>query len=155
MPKHTLERGETSGPRIVGSGLRLLVGALGLCLWLPLHAQQEAASAGLHYDSQPQGPVPIPPSERNLQTAIAQPWFKVSDQPMVLEGPCFDRAGNLVFSDVYGGRVLRVTPDKHLSMVFRKEGLGPGRSGHPQGWTHLYRRHSRPTRVWLNRGHKP
>ena len=45
---------------------------------------------------------------------------------MVLEGPCFDRAGDLLFSDVYEGRVLRLTPDKHLSTVFSKEGLGPG-----------------------------
>ena len=45
---------------------------------------------------------------------------------MVLEGPCFDRNGNLLFSDVYEGRVLRLTPDKHLSVVFTKNKLGPG-----------------------------
>ena len=126
MPQHTLKPGEAAGRRIVGCESRLLVGALVLSLCLTASAQQETASAGLHYDSQTQGPVPIPPSERNLQTAIAQPWFKVSDQPMVLEGPCFDRAGNLIFSDVYEGRVLRLTPDKHLTTVFSKEGLGPG-----------------------------
>ena len=41
---------------------------------------------GRPLDSKTRGPVPIPPSERNLQTAIAEPWFKVSDQPMVPEG---------------------------------------------------------------------
>jgi lactonase len=80
----------------------------------------------LVYDAQTRGPVPIPPSDRDLQTVIAEQWFKVSDQPMVLEGPCFDRNGNLLFSDVYEGRVLRLTPDKHLSVVFTKNKLGPG-----------------------------
>src|SRR5947209_3851380 len=106
-------------------GARLLICAVGLSLCLPSGAEQGGYSKGLQYDSQTRGPVPIPPSERNLQTAVAQPWFKVSEKPMVLEGPSFDRAGNLLFSDVYGGRVLRLTPDKKLSTVFSKEGLGP------------------------------
>src|SRR4051794_12272623 len=107
-------------------GAWLVVCAVGLSLRLPSGAQQGAYSKGLHYDSQTRGPVPIPPSERNLQTAVATLWFKVSKTPMVLEGPSFDRAGNLLVSDVYEGRVLRITPDKKLSMVFSKEGLGPG-----------------------------
>src|SRR4051794_36482358 len=126
MPRHTSKPGGAVGRRIVGYESRILVCAFVLSLCLTASGQQKPLSAELHYDSQTQGPVPIPPSERNLQTAVAQPWFKVSDKPMVLEGPCFDRAGNLIFSDVYEGRVLRLTPDKHLSAVFSKNGLGPG-----------------------------
>ena len=89
-------------------------------------AAQKAIVPTLLYDQRTRGPVPIPPSERNLQTVVAEFWFKVSDRPMVLEGPCFDRNGNLLFSDVYAGRVLRLTPDKHLSVVFTKNKLGLG-----------------------------
>jgi lactonase len=99
----------------------LLCSLLAVCA-----AAQKANVPTLLYDEQTRGPVPIPPSERNLQTVIAEPWYKVSDRPMVLEGPCFDRNGNLLFSDVYEGRILRLTPDKHLSVVFTKNKLGPG-----------------------------
>jgi lactonase len=58
-----------------------------------------------------------------LQTVIAEPWFKVTEQRMVLEGPCIDRNGNLLFSEASGGRVLRLTPDRSLSTVFSKSNL--------------------------------
>ena len=64
-------------------------------------------------------PVPIPPSERSLQTVIAEPWFKVSHELMVLEGPCFERNGNLLCTDVYGAQVFRLTSDKRLSRSTR------------------------------------
>src|SRR3954471_10142288 len=90
----------------------LAIAAL-LCLVTGAHAQQG-------------GPVPIPPSERGLQTVVAEPWFQVSDKGLVLEGPAFDRDGNLLFCDVSGGRVLRLTPDKRLSTVVSLDRLGPG-----------------------------
>jgi lactonase len=93
------------------------------------HAQQGGTAPALAYDAQTRGPVPIPPSERGLQAVVAEPWFKVSDEGLVLEGPAFDRAGNLLFCDVSGGRVLRLTPDKRLSTVVAAVGegrLGPG-----------------------------
>jgi lactonase len=34
--------------------------------------------------------------------------------------------GNLLFSDVYGGHVFRLTPDRRLSTVFSEKKLGPG-----------------------------
>lgn len=92
----------------------------------PPQSSPRPAADGLAYDAQIQGPVPIPPAERELQTAIAGPWFKVSDQAMVLEGAIFDRAGNMFFCDVYGRRVLRLTPDKQLSTVLTVDGLSPG-----------------------------
>ena len=90
------------------------------------HAQQGGMVPALAYDAQTRGPVPIPPSERGLQAVVAEPWFKVSDEGLVLEGPAFDRHGNLLFCDVSGGRVLRLTPDKRLSTIVKLDKLGPG-----------------------------
>ncbi|MBL6080306.1 SMP-30/gluconolactonase/LRE family protein [Belnapia sp. T18] len=91
------------------------------------HAQQGGGSVpALRYDAQTRGAVPIPPSQRGLQTVVAEPWFKVFDTGLVLEGPAFDRDGNLLFCDVGGGRVLRLTPDRRLSTVVRLDQLGPG-----------------------------
>jgi lactonase len=96
------------------------------CLAAGAYAQEGRAVSALTYDEQTRGPVPIPPSERNLQYVAAEPWFKVSHEPMVLEGPAFDRNGNLLFCDVSGGRVLRLTPDERLSTVVSVKDVGPG-----------------------------
>ena len=56
------------------------------------HVQRGGGAVpALAYDAQTRGPVPIPPSERGLQAVVAEPWFKVSDEGLVLEGPAFDR----------------------------------------------------------------
>jgi lactonase len=89
-------------------------------------AQDSGAATALAYDAETRRPVPIPPSERGLQTVVAELWFKVSDEGFVLEGPAFDRDGNLLFCDVSGRRVLRLTPDKRLSTVVSTGDLGPG-----------------------------
>ncbi|MFL6449929.1 MAG: SMP-30/gluconolactonase/LRE family protein [Bryobacteraceae bacterium] len=86
----------------------------------------DAQVSALTYDTQTRGPVPIPPSERSLQTVTAEPWFKVSNQGIILEGPAFERNGDLVFCDVSGMRVLRVTPQKQLSTLVTLDGLSPG-----------------------------
>ncbi|MDF3887613.1 SMP-30/gluconolactonase/LRE family protein [Cupriavidus basilensis] len=98
----------------------------GMCISLGAHARQGPELPGLAYDAQTQGPVPIPPSERALQAVVAKPWFKASDEGRVLEGAIFDRSGNLLFCDVTGRRVLRVTRDKGLSTVATLEALSPG-----------------------------
>ena len=91
------------------------------------HVQRGGGAVpALAYDAQTRGPVPIPPSERGLQAVVAEPWFKVSDEGLVLEGPAFDRDGDLLFCDVSGGRVLRLTPDKRLSTVVSLDKLAPG-----------------------------
>jgi lactonase len=95
-------------------------------LFASLPACVHGANVGLTYDSQTRGPVPIPPSERGLQTVVAEPWFKVSQRGIVLEGPAFDRNGNLLFCDVSGQRVLRLMPRKQLSTVVTLNGLSPG-----------------------------
>ncbi|SDZ70782.1 lactonase [Variovorax sp. YR266] len=86
-----------------------------------------AASTGhtLDYTSETRGLAPIPPSERHLPTAMAEPYFKVSDKPFAMEAPSFDRAGNLFFVDVYEGRVLRLTPDLKLTTIFTDKTLHP------------------------------
>ena len=71
------------------------------------------------------GLVPIPAPERGLPSATAVPYFKLSDGVMPLEGPAFDRAGNLLFVDIYGGRILRLSPDRQLSTVYSVPGEHP------------------------------
>jgi hypothetical protein len=104
----------------------LAASALFACLAAGMWGQQGGATIALGYDSQTRGPVPIPPSERTLQTVVAEPWFKVSHEPIVLEGPAFERNGNLLFCDVSGRRVLRLTAEKRLSTVVSLNDVGPG-----------------------------
>jgi lactonase len=106
--------------------LVLAASALFACLAAGAYSQRGGAALALAYNAQTRGPVPIPPSERGLQTVVAEPWFQVSHEQMVLEGPCFERNGNLLFTDVYGSHVFRLTPDKRLSTVVSKNNLGPG-----------------------------
>lgn len=108
-----------------------LVAGMGFTSAVPA---QQGAAAGLAYDAQTQGAVPIPPSERALQTVVAEPWFKVSHEGLILEGAIFDGSGNLLFCDVSGRRVLRLTPDKQLSTVVTLDALHPGGLAlHPDG----------------------
>lgn len=83
------------------------------------------ARRSLDYTSATRGRVPIPAPERGLPTAIAEPYFKVSDGDIALEGPAFDRDGNLVFVDIYGGRILRLSPDRQLATVHAEQDLHP------------------------------
>ncbi len=68
---------------------------------------------------------PIPIGERGLPTAIAEPYFRVGDGSVALEGPAFDRNGDLLFVDVYGSRVLRLSPDRKLTTVYTEKDLHP------------------------------
>lgn len=63
---------------------------------------------------------PIPPSEQNLQTVTAEPWYKVSDEGIQLEGPAFDEEGNLFFVEVFDGRVFKLSPDMVLTTILEK-----------------------------------
>lgn len=98
----------------------LLLGGMGASV------QQSTAGTALTYDVQTQGPAPIPPSERTLQTATAEPWFKVSDENHVLEGAIFDPNGNLLVCDVTDRRVLRLTADKQRSTIATVTDFAPG-----------------------------
>jgi len=111
--------------RILAARGRILCLAAGSAFALGTAAEPPTA-AGLAYDAQTRSVVPIPPSEHSLQSTVAAPWFKVSTGRMILEGAIFDRSGNLLFCDVSGGRVMRLTPDKQLSTIVRLDGLFPG-----------------------------
>ncbi|MGG7466689.1 MULTISPECIES: SMP-30/gluconolactonase/LRE family protein [Bacteroidota] len=99
---------------------------LGIAASMEISAQQVSSATGLRYDSLTQGAVPIPPSEQNLQSVTATPYYKVSDEGRILEGVIFDKHGNLLFCDVSGRRVLRLTPDKKISTIVTLNTLHPG-----------------------------
>lgn len=84
-----------------------------------------SAASALSYTDATRGMAPLPASERNLPTVTAEPFFKVSDGILALEGPAFDRRGNLLFVDVYGGRVLCLSPERQLSTLHTDVTLGP------------------------------
>lgn len=69
---------------------------------------------------------PIPPWEQSLPTKVAEPWFKVSDKSLQLEGLCFDRQGRLVFVDVFGGTIFRLDlTTMQLSEIYHAPGEMP------------------------------
>lgn len=68
---------------------------------------------------------PIPASERDLPTATAEPFYKVADEALPLEGPAFDRQGNLLFVDIHGGRILCLSPSRQVTTVYTEQGLNP------------------------------
>jgi lactonase len=80
--------------------------------------QQPPAEAG--------GPVPVPPAELALRTVIATGAIPVTGAKQDLEGAFFDRAGNVIFSDAQGGRVLRLDPAGRISVLATLAGLMPG-----------------------------
>jgi hypothetical protein len=81
-----------------------------------------------------QSAYPIPRNERELPTVVAEPYYKVSDQGLQLEGASFDRQGNLFFVDVFGGTIFRLTSDKQLSTLPAPNKLGPaGMAIHKNG----------------------
>ncbi|GAH38698.1 unnamed protein product, partial [marine sediment metagenome] len=63
--------------------------------------------------------VPIPPSLVGLPVITPEPWLQVDDDPhKLLEGPSFDREGNLFITSIFDGRVLKITPDKKVAIIF-------------------------------------
>lgn len=124
----TLRRNELRGHTRSGLASRLAGGLLVVAALIALTAGASALDqpSALVYDAKMRGPVPIPPAERDLQTVVAEPWFKVSDAGVPLEGPSFDQAGDLLFTDADSGRVLRLTADKHLSTVVPANTLNLG-----------------------------
>lgn len=89
----------------------------------PLVVAQEPIPA-LVYPPGDQQLYAIPEAERNLPTITAQRWLKVSDKGLLLEGPAFDRNGNLFLIEVFGGQVLKVDIQQRLSVVVQKNALG-------------------------------
>ncbi|MGH6862239.1 MAG: SMP-30/gluconolactonase/LRE family protein [Phyllobacterium sp.] len=69
--------------------------------------------------------VPLPVAESDLPSVEAKEYFKVSDKALQLECPTFDAKGDLVFCEVFGGTVFRLTPEKQLSSSVPDAGLRP------------------------------
>jgi lactonase len=69
--------------------------------------------------------VPLPPSLKNLPTLEVEPWVQVEPGNIFLEGPAFDRQGNLYVSSIFDGRILKITPEKQISTILKKDGLMP------------------------------
>jgi lactonase len=71
-------------------------------------------------------PVPLPSEVKDLPAISAETWLQIGDSPaLFLEGPAFDRAGNLYVSSLLDGRVLKITPEKNVTTVLEQKGLLP------------------------------
>jgi lactonase len=70
--------------------------------------------------------VPLPPDLKGLPTVTAEPWLQVGESPaLFLEGPAFDRVGNLYISSLLDSRILKITPDKKVTTILEQKGLLP------------------------------
>jgi lactonase len=93
-----------------------------------------APPSALQYNSNTRSAAPIPAHEQQLPTALAQPYFKVSDKIIALESPLLDPKGNLLLLNIYEGKVLKLTPAGQLSTVFEDRTLFPaGMAMHKDG----------------------
>ena len=54
-------------------------------------------------------------------------------RPGFLEGPSFDRDGNLLCVDVQAGRIYRITPDKRWTVLIEYDGIPNGLKVHKDG----------------------
>ncbi len=69
---------------------------------------------------------PLPPSEADLTAINAEPWLQVDEDPDVyLEGPAFDRQGNLYVTTIFNNRIIKISPDKQITTIFNKKGIMP------------------------------
>ncbi|MFW3650246.1 SMP-30/gluconolactonase/LRE family protein [Staphylococcus caprae] len=65
-------------------------------------------------------------SENELQTVTAEPWVKISDRGLQLEGLNFNREGHLFLLDVFEGNIFKVDPStKEVSRSFVSEKTNP------------------------------
>lgn len=79
----------------------------------------------LVYNDNSRNPVPIPPAEQALQTVYAEPWLKISDKSLQLEGPAYDRNGNLYIVAVFTGKIFKITSDENVSVIFGPDKRAP------------------------------
>lgn len=67
--------------------------------------------------------IPFPDSQ--LQTARARLWKVITPDTTVLEGPSFDDQQNLYLTDTFHGKVLKVAPDKKISVIRTSKDFAP------------------------------
>ena len=85
----------------------------------------------------------IPAHFRNARrTAWADANKAGQEIDSFIEGPCFDRAGNLYIVDIPFGRVFRITPALEWSLVVQYDGWPNGLAVHKDGsiWITDYRK---------------
>jgi lactonase len=62
--------------------------------------------------------VPLPPDLQNLPTIEAELWVQIDPNPEFrIEGPAFDREGNLFVTSPYHGRIYKVSPEKQITKI--------------------------------------
>jgi lactonase len=70
--------------------------------------------------------VPLPPELDKLPTITAQPWVLVENDPnILLEGPAFDREGNLFVTSIFDSRLFKITPARKVTPIQLPDGLLP------------------------------
>lgn len=80
----------------------------------------------LSYTGNAKSEVPILAHEQGLQTIAAEPWLEISDKGLQLEGLCFDRNGDLVLCEVFGGTIFHVSlPDKKITQLLKSHKDNP------------------------------
>lgn len=84
-----------------------------------------AAIPELSYQGEKTSLWQIPWPDNQLQTVSATRWIQVTETPTVLEGPAFDRAGNLFFTDVFHGEIIRADKNRQLKTIFISKAIKP------------------------------
>lgn len=80
----------------------------------------------LSYKGNASTAVPILAHEADIQTVTAEQWLKISDEGLQLEGLCFDKDGNLILCEVFGGTVFHVAlPEKKVTTLFQSQKQNP------------------------------
>ncbi|WP_039069295.1 SMP-30/gluconolactonase/LRE family protein [Staphylococcus shinii] len=80
----------------------------------------------LLYTGNVKSEVPILAHEQGIQTITAEPWLEISDKGLQLEGLCFDRNGDLILCEVFGGTIFHVAlPDKKITRILNSHKENP------------------------------
>jgi lactonase len=70
--------------------------------------------------------VPLPPDLQSLPTIEAECWVQISpDSNLRIEGPAFDREGDLFVTSPYHGRIFKITPQKQINTIFDNKNIKP------------------------------
>lgn len=115
-----------------GRNLLKTLSIYGICAAVAIfssYAARAADSQGnedLIYNAYSSSIVPVPLAERGLQSVEAKFHKAIGNEGQTLEGAIFDREGNLLFCNVSDRKVMRLTPDGELSMLFQLDDFSPG-----------------------------
>lgn len=117
--------------RLLAAGL---AGIPAACLALNTHAAAGRAIPRLAASPASAGAAPLPRADIALDTVEAEHWFQASESMAFIEGPAFDRQGNLIFSMPLDGRVMSLSPDRQLrTLVPRNDRGAAGLAVHKDG----------------------